>query len=529
MRMITPIAIEENVYVIGHMNCDGGASTFITMFLRARQIYYMSSKMTTGIKLAFGRLILLSDDEVVRIHETSLKILQEIGIKVLSKKVQSLLGEKGAEVDASRSTVKIPSSLVEEAIKKAPKEMTLCGRNPKSDLKLPTTDFPFVAPNGCTTFMNDLETGEKRMTKASDLRDFAILCDYLDGIDFFWSVCVPTEIRPSLQYIRGFAIALNNIQKHIQFHALSAEEARWQIKLASAVVGDEEKLKRRPIFSSVNCPVAPLVFEKRSSEAMVELAKARIPVAPMSMASSGVTAPATIAGTLAIVNSENLGALVILECANPSAPMIYTAESCPADMRTGEFNYSAPESILIGAGVAQMARFYGIPCYPTGIGMDETPKDWEELIAFSQSLVFDALSRGDISSGLGSLENAEVSSLEQVILDVEAWKYARAYLRSFRVDEETLGFEAISEVGPGGNFLGLKHTLKHFQQEIWLKKEASILEPSTAGSLVERANEKVRQILATHVPLPLEEEVQREINQILRNCEKEMLQADKKE
>jgi trimethylamine--corrinoid protein Co-methyltransferase len=113
--------------------------------------------------------------------------------------------------------------------------------------------------------------------------------------------------------------------------------------------------------------------------------------------------------------------------------------------------------------------------------------------------------------------------MEKVILDVEAWKYARAYLRSFRVDEETLGFEAISEVGPGGNFLGLKHTLKHFQQEIWPKKEASILEPSTAGSLVERANKKVRQILATHVPLPLEEEVQREINQILRNCEKEML------
>ena len=479
--------------------------------------------MTTGISLALGRLILLSDDEIVRVHETSLKILQEIGIKVLSKKVQSLLAENGAEVDASRSTVKIPSSLVEEAIKKAPKEMVLCGRNPKFDLKLPSTDFPFVAPNGCTAFMNDLETGEKRMTKISDLKDFAVLCDYLNGVDFFWPVCVPTEIPSPLQYVRGFAVALNNIQKHIQFHALSEEEARRQIRLASAVVGDEEKLKRRPVFSSVNCPVAPLVFEKGSSEAMVELARAGIPVVPMSMASSGVTAPATIAGTLVIVNSENLGALVILECANPRAPMIYTAESCPADMRTGEFNYSASESVLIGAGVAQMARFYGIPCYPTGTGMDQTPKNWEELIASSQSLVLGALCRGDISSGLGSLENAEVSSLEQLVLDVEAWKQARAYLRSFRVDEETLGFEAISEVGPGGNFLGLKHTLKHFQREIWPKREATILEPSTTRSLVKRAKEKVRQILSTHVPSQLEEGAQREISQILRNCEKEML------
>jgi trimethylamine--corrinoid protein Co-methyltransferase len=482
-----------------------------------------SSKMSTGINLARAYLKLLSDDEIARVHETSLKILQEVGIKVPSKRVQSLLAQNGAEVDASRLNVKIPRSLVEEAIQKAPKEMVLCGRDEKFDLALPTTDLPFVAPNGCTDFMNDLDTGEKRMTTSSDLRDFAVLCDYLDGVDFFWSVCVPTDIQPLLQYIHGFALALNNIRKHIQFHALSAEEAKWQIKLASAVVGDEEKLRERPIFSSMNCPVAPLVFEKRSSEAMIELARAGIPVAPMSMASSGVSAPATVAGTLAIVNSESLAALVILECANPSAPVIYTAESCPADMRTGEFNYAAPETILIGAGVAQMAKFYGIPSYPSGIGMDETPRDWSELVAFSRDLVFDALGRGDITSGFGSLENAEVSSLEQVVLDVEAWIQASAYLRSFRVDEETLGFDAINEAGPGGNFLGLKHTLKHFQQEISLEKGPTVLEPSTTGSLAKRAKETVKQILSTHQPPQLEKEVQKEIRQTLRACEKEML------
>jgi len=109
-----------------------------------------------------------------------------------------------------------------------------------------------------------------------------------------------------------------------------------------------------------------------------------------------------------------------------------------------------------------------------------------------------------------------------VILDVEAWEQAKAYLRRFKVDEETLGFNAISEVGPGGNFLGLKHTLEHFQKEIWLKKEPTLL-PSTGGSLVERAKEKVRQILSSHVPSQLDEGVKREINQILHNCEKDML------
>lgn len=119
-----------------------------------------------------------------------------------------------------------------------------------------------------------------------------------------------------------------------------------------------------------------------------------------------------------------------------------------------------------------------------------------------------------------TFESAESAALEQVVLDVEAWIHARAFLRTFSVDEETLGFDAISKAGPGGNFLGIKHTLEHFQQEIWLKKETTILESSKSGSLVERAKEKIRQILSKHVPPQLDEEVQREINQILRDCEK---------
>jgi len=474
------------------------------------------------MNLAFGRLILLSDDELERIHDTSLRILQEIGIRVLSKKVQSLLAENGVEVDSARSIVKIPRSLVEEAIRKAPKEIVLCGRNRKFDLRLPSKDFTFIATSGYAIFIRDLETGKKRMTKASDLRDFAILADYLDEVDFFDSIVAPTELPPSVQTVHSLAISFECTEKHVLNRALNEKQAKWQIKLASAVVGNKEKLRKRPIFCSVNCPVSPLLFEEGSSEAMVELARAGIPVVPMSMALCGSTAPATIVGTLAVVNAENLAALAILQCSDSGAPMIYCAESTSANMRTGDINYQAPELSLIAAGATQMARLYKLPCYTTSIGMDETPNDWESLIGASERLALIQLGRGDISAGLGSLENAESSALEQVILDVEAWEQAKAYLRRFKVDEETLGFDAISKVGPGGNFLGLKHTLQHFQEEIWLEKETTIL-PSTSGSLIERAKEKARQILASHVPLQLDEEVKNEIDQILHECEKDML------
>jgi len=454
--------------------------------------------------LAFGRLTFLSDDEIADIHETSLRVLREIGIKVVSKKVQSLLAENGAEVDDSRSTVKIPDTLVEEAISKAPKEMVLCGRNPSLDLSLPVKDLPFVATSGFSVFMRDFETGEKRMTNSSDLKDFAVLSDYLDQVDFFWPIVTPTELPPPVQRVHALAISFENTEKHVQHEALTEKDVKWQIKLAATIVGSEEKLKRRPIFSSVNCPVSPLVFEEGSAEAMVELARAGIPVVPMSMALSGCTAPATIAGTLVIINAENLGALVLLQCANPDAPVIYCAESTPANMKTGEINYEAPEFPLIAAGATQMARLYKLPCYTTPIGL------------------LTQMGRGDISADFGSLENAESAALEQVILDVEEWEQAKAYLRRFKINEETLGFDAIKDVGPGGNFLGAKHTLEHFQEEIWLKKETTIL-PSTSDSLIERAKEKVRQILASYVPLQLEEEVKNEIDHILHKCEKDML------
>jgi trimethylamine--corrinoid protein Co-methyltransferase len=482
----------------------------------------MAWDIVKGIHMAFGRLVLLSDEEITSIHETSLKILQQIGIKVLSKKVQNLLAENGSKIDGASSIVKIPGSLVEEAIAEAPKEITLCGRNPKFDLKLPSKDFTFVATSGYATFMTDLETGEKRMTRTSDLRDFAILADHLDGVDFFDSIVAPTELPPPVQTVHGLATSLECTEKHVLNRALDEKQAKWQIRVASAVAGDELKLRKRPIFCSVNCPVSPLLFEEGSSEAMIELAKAGIPVLPMSMALCGSTGPATIAGTLAIVNAENLAALVILQCSSSGAPMIYCAESTSANMRTADINYQAPELPLIAAGATQMARLYKLPCYTTTIGMDETPNDWESLIGASERFALMQLGRGDISAGLGSLESAKSSALEQVIFDIEAWEQAKAYLRRFKVDQETLAFDAISKVGPGGSFLRLEHTLEHFREEIWLKKELTILS-SRGGSLLQQAKNKVKEILSTHVPLKLEEDIRREINRILSNCEKSML------
>lgn len=475
--------------------------------------------------MASGYLTFLSREEIALIHENSLKVLQEVGLRIYSKKVQDMLRAKGAKCDTGSDLVKVPASMVEEALRKAPKEITMCGREPDRDIKLPAKDFPFATLSGFAVFMRDMETGVKRSTTSSDLRNFAVLGDYLDTVDLFWPIVTPTEVPPPIQVVQGLAISFENTGKHIQYQALNEEQAKWQIKLASAVVGDEETLRKRPIISSVQCSVSPLQFEKESSEAMVELARAGIPISPMSMALGGVTAPITLAGSLVTINAEELGALVITQCANPGSPMIYCVESTPANMWSGEINYQAPEIPFISAGCAQIARFYGLPCQVAQMGMDESPLDVESLNKSAALFALNNMCRTDITGGFGSLEAADSSALEQVILDVEAWERSKAYLRSFKIDEETLAFDTIRSVGPGGTYLAMKHTIKHFKREIWLRKPAEtiLLDRTANGSLVDKAKAKVREILSAHQPPQVEQDVKNELRRIMDECKKALV------
>ena len=466
----------------------------------------------------------LSEGEVEQIHEASLRILKETGVKVCSEKVRGLLAENGAEVDGD--IVKIPGSLVEEAIKKAPKEMILCAREPKCDLKIPTDDFRFLSTSGFSPFITtNLETGERRYSTSSDTKDFAIIGDYLDTVDCFWPTVIPGEVSPPLQELHALAIAFENNRKHIQCSCVTGKTAKWQIRLAATIAGGEEELKRRPIFSTINCPVAPLTFEKDSSEAMVTLAKAGIPTGPVTAVLAATTAPATIAGALAMGNAEELASLVIIECADPGAPMIYASEVAPANMKTGEMNYGGPVYLLLSAAGAQMARFYKIPSLAADVSLEAAPSD---LMSFERNVLKAAMHfmcKSDLSPSLGGCDVAMSASLDQLILDAEACEHARAYLRTSELNDDSLGFDIIHKVGPGGHFLGEKHTVEHFKKEIWSRElsDTFILDAAVKGSFVERARAKVKEILSTHLPPPIDKEVHREMEQVLRDAKKDIL------
>ena len=469
----------------------------------------------------------LSQDELEAIHDASLQVLEKTGIKMMSKKALDMLREAGANVDYEKKRAAIPANVVEEALKMAPRTVKFCARNPEYDLVLDNRETHFTT-DGSAPFIRDLETGERRKSTKADLADWTRIADYLDNVHLVWTSVCPGDVPPYMQTLTGFVTALSNTGKHVEHEAMSAREALYEIEIASAIVGGREELRRRPIISASQCPIAPLVFEEGSIEAVIEFARAGIPVSPLPMPLMGETGPATVAGTLVVNNAENLASLVISELASPGAPVIYSCAAGGIDVRTGSAAEGAPEYGIVQMAAAQMARFYNLPSLVCGGCSDSKVPDVQAGFERAMTLTTSILTGADIITGFGGLNSANTMSPELLVIDNEIVDAIFRVARGFEVNEDTLAVEVIDKVGPGGHFLGQRHTLEYFKKETWIprlsdRRDFVGWQKAGSRSLDEVAREKAREILATHKVMPLPEDVEKEIGRILKRAESELL------
>lgn len=466
---------------------------------------------------------ILSKDDIELVHEKSLKILEETGIAVLSPQALAVLEEGGAKVDKKRMRAWIPESIVNETIRRLPKKITLAARNPKQDMTTPKGGPPFMATNGTAIYMTDLGSGERRTTTANDLRDFMTLCDAMDPLDYVWPIVTAHDAPESSHALSELAISLLNTTKHVQGEAMSGEEARAEIEVAAAIIGGEDELSRRPIFSVIQCPICPLEFEKGSVEAVMEFAKAGIPVVSMSMALCGLTSPVTLAATMAIVNAENLASFAISEMTNPGAPVIYSSESSAPNMRTGEIHYGSIEEAFLSIAGAQMAKRYGTPSMVGGFGVglaNDSPGincDPSELIVSGITTLVGT----DFASGIGGLDQAKGASLEQIIIDCDLWDTVKQLRKEVVLSDEKFVMDLINEVGPGGTYLKVAHTARNLRRELYMpdaeKSELLTLYclDNDQKNIVLTARDRAKRILSEHVPEKIEPDAKKKIDRIL--------------
>jgi len=470
--------------------------------------------------MAMARIEVLEEEEQERLHDTCLRILEELGVLVRSPVVLRLLETSGAEVDRQKSIARIPEDMVVEALRRAPKRFRLCGRDPKHDFEVPSGGFPRISTNGLAVYMTDLDTGEKRPTTRADVAAFARLADSLDAVDFVWPEVTASDVPQATHSLHEMWTALKNTTKHVQGDAASAAEARVQIQLASLVAGGDKELRKRPIISVTLCPIAPLSFERGAAEAQIEFARAGIPVSSMSMSLSGLSAPVTLAGTLANANAENLASLVITQFAAPGAPHIYSSESTPMDPTLGKVHYGATEVPILSAALAQMARRYGLPSMVGQWGVNGRVPGMTVSFSELYAMTLTTLSGTDMCSGMGGLDDAKGASLEQMVIDAALWEHCRAYLREFSIDEESLAFEVFASVGHGNSFLRHPHTLRNFRKELFFRNAKTLgWEATLSDRMVPEAREIARRLLQDHEVPPLEPDILRRGDSLLQGFE----------
>ncbi|MEM2839108.1 MAG: trimethylamine methyltransferase family protein [Thermoplasmata archaeon] len=474
--------------------------------------------------MAVARLKFLDKEEEDLVHEYSLKSLAEIGVKIRSESVLGMLGKAGATIDRKEMIARIPEDMVTEALRKAPKEFKLYSRDGKHDLQLPVEAMPYICTNGLGIYIRDIHSGKNRPSTKKDIADVVRLGDALEQMDYLWTTLTATEVPQVAHGLHELWTAFQNTSKHVQGVSVgSAEECRAQIRLASLIAGDEEKLRKRPIFSVICCSIAPLSFEKGAVEGQVELNKAGIPVVSMSMSLGGMSAPVTLGGTILNANTENLASLVISQTANPGTPHIYSSESTPVNMSTGNIYYESPESPLISAATSQMAKRYGLPCLTGAWGSGADDPEPGLLSPFSElmSLVLCSMTGTDLAAGAGSIDVAKGVSLEQVVIDAYLWENQRAFMRKFKIDAESFALDVVKQVGHGNSFLTHPHTAKHFRSELYFRDKKKLAwEQTLSNKSVPEAREIALKLLKEHRPLPLDASVIREGDKLIEEFER---------
>jgi trimethylamine--corrinoid protein Co-methyltransferase len=463
---------------------------------------------------------LLSKSELHRIHEASLDILEKMGVKVRSDKGIKILEEAGASIDAKTKYVKIPRELVENALRRTPKVCRLCGRDPKFDMILDGEHMYLGIHVGSTTII-DLDTGERRSSTKDDVIKTAILVDALEDINFFSTIHPMDKLYAS--WLHAYDAAVDNTVKHVRLEPPYAIEIDYLARMAATVLGDEETLRKRPIFSVVECTVSPLILEELQTDAGLEAAKFGIPIHIMPMPIIGATVPITLAGALALSNAQFLSFLTVIQLAYPGTPIIYAWDPSVIDMRTGGAGSSLPDAIRLGMYGIQLARYYGVPSYTpqptTSAKFPDIQSGYEKALgALSLSLV-----KPDLFA-CGCIEDFLTFSFEQLLIDVEIFRAVRRICSKMLIDDDALAMDVILKVGPEGHFLAQEHTRRHLKKDYLfpiLTDVTSFKAWKERGgkTIVEVAREKVKKIIASHEPKHLDRDIKSRLDEIIKEAE----------
>jgi len=465
------------------------------------------------------RFEVLNQAEIEKIHAASMEILAEIGMKVGYSKARDLFQQAGAEVDDVTNAVKIPETLISWAIEQAPKQFTLHGIDPAFHFKIgDDQDTPVFAGLGTPTRIIDLDSREVRAVTLQDVIDHIILISACENIHNSQMDVWPDDIPMTTIHTEAIWAWAHNSRKSFGMGCYGYLPTKDMMQMMALAVGGKEELCQRPRFFAICSVVSPLQMDQAQAEGLLICADYGQPVTMAPEAIAGATAPVTLAGLLAQENAAILAHITLSQIFRPGAPVMYGTVSTVSNMRYGTVALGAPETGLITAASAQLARYYGLPIRSVGGATESKRPDIQAGFERMGTLLPAVLAGVNLITCAGTLDGTMLEDHALLMLDDELCGAALRLARGIEVNDETLALDLIKRIGYSGNYLAEEHTAARYREELFIPRLYSrepydTWEKQGEKLALDHARQRVKDVLAKHAPRQLDPAVEQALRE----------------
>jgi trimethylamine--corrinoid protein Co-methyltransferase len=470
--------------------------------------------VTSSSSIFHPALTYLSGEDKKNIHQAVLRILSEIGMKIFHDEALALLKAAGCPVEGDR-LVKVPAKLLQEAIESAPTNIAVYDRTGRRVMDLGERRSYFGTGSDLI-YSLDSKTMQRHPCLLDDVSRAARVADALPNIDFIMSFAHPSEQAPERAYLLSFYAMIANSTKPIVCTASGREDLNEMWEIARILRNGEAALQSKPYFIHYAEPISPLKHPFDSLDKLLFCADKSIPLVYSPAPISGSTAPITIAGHVAQGLAECFCGLVIHQLKTRGAPFLMGTGPAVLDMATGQCSYNAPEYLLAYLAVIEMSHFYNLPSWGYAGTSDSQIPDGQATFEAGLLTFISAMAGSNLNHDVGYLDFGRTGSLEMIVILDEMIDQIRRLYQGIPVNAEMLAVDVVREVGPVGNFLTHPHSLRHLRATQWRPKLTSRMgyekwQSSGSTTLLDRAQKRLRQILESHQPAPLAEDLVKRI------------------
>ncbi|MHC4561889.1 MAG: trimethylamine methyltransferase family protein [Planctomycetota bacterium] len=468
----------------------------------------------------------LTPEQIKRIDTASRDILQATGVHVPHEKMLERFADAGAAVDGETQVVRIPPELIDRCLASAGKQFTLYGRDVTRTAEFGAGKRNYNSIAGEAMWV-DSPGGPRRYATLADVATATRFGDALDEINMPGAMTDPQDIPVAYRCVATMAEMLRNTTKPITFWLHDRGSARFLVDMLIALRGSEQAAQAKPVFYPFLEPISPLRFPLNGVDLLFETARLNLPVPIGPMAQTGLSAPATLAGTMAVENAEILAGVCITQLIRERMPVCYGGICHAFDMRTTQLIFAGPEQAIFGVAMTQMGKHYGLPVY-VNVGLTDAKRpDAQAGLEAAATLLPAAAAGADIFGHMGIAGVDQATSLEMLVLQSETIAYVESAMREIDFSDDAFALGEIHDAGPGGAFINRMHTAEHFRKELWFptvldREFYQAWADAGATTTEQRCCQRRDELLASHEVEPVSAELDRALTDIVEGARKEL-------